>query len=152
MEVTSQEPFQWCGKDECSRRWAPREKCRHRTELKSELLAGEKTTLSPVCLATSLMGSLSKSLAFTLSLQLLNRIKPKVPWQSSYHPSFYAILNTFLFQSNNVDPRCLMNCVTISKSLNLSETQFPHLYNNDNYCIQGVVRELSTSVQLIVNK
>ena len=79
MEVTSQEPFQWCGKDECSRRWAPREMCRHRTELKSELLAGEKTTLSPVCLATSLMGSLSKSLAFTLSLQLLNRIKPKVP-------------------------------------------------------------------------
>lgn len=72
--------------------------------------------------------------------------------QSSCHPSFYAILNTFLFQSNNVDPRCLMNCVTISKSLKLSETQFPHLYNNDNYCIQGVVRELSTSVQLIFNK
>lgn len=80
MEVTSQEPFQWCGKDECSWMWAPREKkCRHRTELKSELLAGEETTLSPVCLVTSLMGSLSKSLAFTLSLQLLNRKKPKVP-------------------------------------------------------------------------
>ena len=80
MEVTSQEPFQWWGKDECLLRWAPGEnKCRNRTEPKSELLAGENTALSPVCLATSLMGSFSKSLAFTLSLQLLNRIKPKLP-------------------------------------------------------------------------
>ena len=80
MEVTSQEPFQWCGNAEYLLRWAPGEKkCRHRTELKSELLAGENTTLSPVCLVTSLMGSFSKSLAFTLSLQLLNRIKPKLP-------------------------------------------------------------------------
>lgn len=79
MEVTSQEPSQWCGKDECLLRWALREKkCRHKT-LKSELLAGENTALSPVCLVTSLIGSLSKSLAFTLSLQLLNRIKPKLP-------------------------------------------------------------------------
>lgn len=73
--------------------------------------------------------------------------------QSSCHPSFCMLsLILLLFQSNNVDPRCLMNCVTISKSLNLSETPVSPLYNNDNYCIQGVVRELSTSVQLIFNK
>lgn len=47
-------------------------------EQTSELLAGESMMLSPVCLVTSLMVSSSKSLAFTLSLQLPNRIKSKL--------------------------------------------------------------------------
>ena len=48
-------------------------------EQTSELLAGESMMLSPICLVTLLMVSSSKSLAFTLSLQLPNRIKSKLP-------------------------------------------------------------------------